>query len=145
MSAEILLSRLEAVKPGQRPGEYWAKCPAHDDKTPSLHITEISDGTILIHDFGGCSPAEVLGAVGLELGDLFPDRIEPCNNVTQPRRRSRPYVNPRDLLRLLLRSATIVWIASEDIANGKSLTPVDKRILNQAWGDMGRILQGVDL
>ena len=35
-------------------GSYTACCPAHDDKTPSLSITEISDG-VLIHCHAGCA------------------------------------------------------------------------------------------
>ena len=36
---ERLLERLEAVKPtGER--RWQARCPAHDDRTPSLSVTE---------------------------------------------------------------------------------------------------------
>ena len=72
MSADILLSRLEGVR---KSGRGWiARCPAHEDRSASLSIAEGDNGTVLLHDFAGCKPADVLAAVGLTLGDLFPKR-----------------------------------------------------------------------
>ena len=42
--------------------EYVACCPAHDDRNPSLTITE-ADDKILVHCFSGCSQDEVLRAL----------------------------------------------------------------------------------
>ena len=39
-----------------------ACCPAHDDKTPSLSITDSGD-KVLFHCFAGCSQADVLDAL----------------------------------------------------------------------------------
>ena len=66
-----ILMRLSGVKKiGD--GKYMAICPAHDDKSPSLAITE-KDGKCLLHCFPGCSALDVLGSIGLEMGDLFDD------------------------------------------------------------------------
>ena len=35
-------------------GSYMACCPAHDDSTPSLHLSESPDGTLLWHCHAGC-------------------------------------------------------------------------------------------
>lgn len=71
MTAELLLSRLEGVRPcGQ--GKWTARCPAHEDRTPSLSVRETSDGRVLVHCFAGCGAAAVVAAVGLDLKDLFP-------------------------------------------------------------------------
>lgn len=71
---EKILDRLEGVK---RVGRRWvARCPAHDDKSPSLSLTEAQDGRVLLHCFAGCSAFDVVSAVGLELSDLFPERME---------------------------------------------------------------------
>ncbi len=74
MQAQIekLLERLEGVRGGK--GRWQAQCPAHDDRLPSLAITE-TDDKVLIHCFAGCSPVEVMDSVGLELGDLFAGSI----------------------------------------------------------------------
>lgn len=50
-----------------------AKCPAHDDKSPSLSVRETEDGRVLIHCHAGCGASDVLAAIGLTLADLFPE------------------------------------------------------------------------
>ena len=70
-----LLERLDRVRE-TGPGRWLARCPAHDDRHPSLSIRETEDGTILIKCWAGCSAADVVSAVGLEPRDLFPDRPE---------------------------------------------------------------------
>jgi hypothetical protein len=74
MSAETLLSRLDKVRKTEA-GRWIAKCPAHGDRTPSLSIRELGDGRVLVHCFSGCSAPDVMAAVGLEMGDLFPEPI----------------------------------------------------------------------
>ena len=71
MVAEELLRLLEGVKQ-VGPGRWVARCPAHDDHTPSLSIREAEDGRILLHCFAGCRTADVLQALGLTWRDLFP-------------------------------------------------------------------------
>ena len=66
-----LLDRLEKVQKAS--GGWTARCPAHDDKDPSLSIAQAEDGRILIHCHSGCPPLDVVHAVGFELKDLFPD------------------------------------------------------------------------
>jgi len=70
MSLDNILATLDKVKGSN--GRYTACCPAHDDKDPSLTVSEAADGTILVKCFAGCSADEIVGAVGLELKDLFP-------------------------------------------------------------------------
>jgi hypothetical protein len=67
---ENILPLLDKVR--GRNGSYQACCPAHDDKDPSLSITETSDGKVLLKCFSGCTAAEIVEAVGLEMKDLFP-------------------------------------------------------------------------
>jgi hypothetical protein len=69
-----LLPRLDKVCRG-KPSQWRACCPAHDDRNPSLSITEISDGTLLLKCWAGCSAAEIVTAVGLTLRDLFPNCV----------------------------------------------------------------------
>jgi hypothetical protein len=52
---------------------YMARCPAHNDKNPSLSICEGEGGQVLIHCFAGCETKDVLSAVGLNYSDLYPD------------------------------------------------------------------------
>ena len=68
---EPVLSRLSGVK---RIGEQrWiARCPAHDDRSPSLSLA-VRDGTPLIHCFAGCETEDVLAAVGIAWRDILPE------------------------------------------------------------------------
>jgi hypothetical protein len=69
MTAKEILTRLEGVKPDSK--GWKAKCPAHDDKEPSLSITEGGNGKVLLHCHAGCEPKTVCTALGLRLADLF--------------------------------------------------------------------------
>ena len=42
-----------------RPGQWIACCPAHNDKNPSLSITQTCD-KVLVHCFAGCEQSEVV-------------------------------------------------------------------------------------
>jgi hypothetical protein len=54
-------------------GSRMVSCPAHEDRTPSLHVSEGRDGRLLLHCHAGCELDAVLGADGLAFGDLFVD------------------------------------------------------------------------
>ncbi|MCW5976937.1 MAG: hypothetical protein KIT09_02615 [Bryobacteraceae bacterium] len=48
---------------GRKSGAGWsARCPAHDDRSPSLTLAE-RDGRLLVHCFGGCAQAAVIEAL----------------------------------------------------------------------------------
>ncbi|OXE37498.1 MAG: hypothetical protein CGW95_01220 [Phenylobacterium zucineum] len=44
-------------------GGFVAPCPAHDDKTPSLSITDGKDGKVLVHCHAGCDQQAVIDAL----------------------------------------------------------------------------------
>lgn len=49
---------------GHRVGRHWiAKCPAHQDRTPSLSIAESDDGKALVYCHAGCGQAQVIAAL----------------------------------------------------------------------------------
>jgi hypothetical protein len=48
-------------------------CPAHEDRSPSLAVTQATDGRWLLHCHAGCTPEEILAAAEMTWGDLFPD------------------------------------------------------------------------
>jgi hypothetical protein len=66
---DFVLSRLKNVK---RSGDgYQASCPCHNDQSPSLSISEGSDGRVLLKCFAGCAVDDIVRAIGLTLADLF--------------------------------------------------------------------------
>jgi 5S rRNA maturation endonuclease (ribonuclease M5)/DNA-binding transcriptional ArsR family regulator len=69
-----VLSRLQGVR---RSGKGWsALCPAHDDRKPSLSISENRDGQVLLYCHAGCDRKAIVRALGLEMRDLFPPKSE---------------------------------------------------------------------
>jgi len=82
MSAETLITRLHGVK-NTGPNRWLARCPAHDDRSPSLSITD-RDGRVLLHCFGGCETEDVLGAVGLRFSDIMPERLDDARPAPIP-------------------------------------------------------------
>ena len=64
MTANELLSRLKKVR---RNGKSWlALCPAHDDHSPSLSISDSDNGRVMFHCFAGCSPDQVRASLGID-------------------------------------------------------------------------------
>lgn len=132
MSVDTLLQRLKKVT--GRNGHWTACCPSHEDRSPSLAITETDDGRILLKCFGGCSVQEIVGAIGMDMTDLFPD----SNDHYKPKVKNAFYAT--DLLKLIEFESTIVIIAANDLANGKQLSDNDRSRLKQAHE---RILEAV--
>lgn len=55
-------------------GGWLAHCPAHEDRKPSLYVSEGGDGRALVLCRAGCPVGDVLAQIDLTLRDLFPDR-----------------------------------------------------------------------
>lgn len=68
---EKVIRCLDKVRSSGR-NRWMARCPAHEDRSPSLAITETSDGVVLLKCFAGCTAHQIVNAIGLEMRDLFP-------------------------------------------------------------------------
>lgn len=122
------LDRLDRVRQ-VGPGRWTARCPSHDDKSPSLSIRETDDGTILIKCFAGCGAADVVAAVGMTLADLFPDKLS--DHI--PARRDRKHFHAaREVLKAISDDALLVAIAAENVAAGVMLDAADRDCLIKA-------------
>ena len=134
--ANRLLSRLEGVRENG-PGRWKARCPAHEDKTPSLSIQDTGD-KVLVWCFAACDTANVLAAVGLDWQDLYPPRpIE-----TQHRRATQKPFTDRDLLVLLSQESMVAVLACSDTALcGKPLSPQDMERLDLARKRIERVME----
>jgi hypothetical protein len=80
MTAAELLGKLDGVR-SRGTGKWSARCPAHQDKSPSLSIHEGERG-VLVKCFAGCTVTDITGALGLRLADLFFDA--PCKPGARP-------------------------------------------------------------
>jgi len=66
---EKVLDKLDGIRESN--GSWKALCPAHEDREPSLSVTEGDDGRALLKCFAGCDTENIVGALGLEMKDLF--------------------------------------------------------------------------
>lgn len=110
----------------RRAGKGWvARCPAHADRSPSLSIAEGDNGTVLLHCFGGCEPASVLAAIGMDLADLFPTRdlrsLTPAEQSNM--RQASKHAGWAAALGLLQREATVLQVAASMMITGSALGP----------------------
>jgi putative DNA primase/helicase len=82
MRAEELAEALE----GRKAGSGWtARCPAHEDRTPSLSISEGPDDKTLVHCQAGCDQQSVIAA--LKERGLWSERRRSLSPI--PRRHSK--------------------------------------------------------
>lgn len=126
MLAERLLSRLDGVRK-TGPDRWIARCPAHQDQTPSLSIRDLGD-RLLVHDFGGCSTVDVLAVVGLELSALF----EATEKHDQPHS-ERAHFPAADVLRCVAYEATVVAVFAAALADSPKAHQVEReRLLTAA-------------
>ena len=65
-----------------------ARCPAHDDHTPSLSVSEASDGKLLVHCHAGCDQETVWAA--LKDRGLVGNGPAPASAMSTPGRHHHP-------------------------------------------------------
>lgn len=136
--ANGLLSRLTHVR--RRSSYQWsARCPAHDDKGPSLSIRELSDGRVLLHCFAGCAVEEVLGAIGLDFGSLFPDKTD-----VEAAYRRQKLLTASQALELLHHESLIVSIVAHDIGVRKKFKTEDLERVAKAYGRIAALRDEVN-
>lgn len=118
---DLVLGFLDGVKK-TAPEKFMARCPAHDDRSPSLSVGYGDDGRCLINCLAGCAPEAVLASLGLTFSDLYPGK--------QERHQTPPRISPRDILATLDHEALVVAIIAEDLLkNGEIDGPTCERLL----------------
>ena len=84
-----LLDALDRARAGRASS---LRCPAHEDRNPSLSIRPAGlDGWLKVHCFRGCRREDVLQSVGLTLSALGPDRLQPLPRIAS---KARPHAPP---------------------------------------------------
>jgi hypothetical protein len=111
---DVLLSRLDGVRQVRANG-WMSRCPAHNGDGRSLAITHADSGTILIHCFAHeCEAGDILAAVGMSVGDLFPEPIP--EHRYAPRKHAIPAM---DVLRVMKHELAMVEVLMSDFAEGR--------------------------
>jgi len=93
-------------------GKWMALCPAHKDRSPSLAINE-TDDRLLLHCYAGCETKHVAAAVGLDMSDLFHQKLTSIKLTEGKRRRYEE---------VLLRERTQVAVIDSAEKNERPLT-----------------------
>lgn len=117
-----ILSHFNKVRATSKNGSYNCLCPAHDDNSASLSIKICEDGRVLIHCFAGCDIQSILGAVGLTLDDIVPQRID----LLKPQGKA---YNPFAILKNMKDEALFVYMCARHIEQGEKLETSDKEKL----------------
>ncbi len=144
---ELMLSKLPDAK---RNGKGWyARCPAHDDRRPSLSIAEGDDGRALVNCHAGCTPQAIVEAVGLNLADVMPangsggERRQSAAKAVNDRKPGNTFATASEAVAVLQRkhgqpSATwryenaegqpVGFVIRWDKPNGKDVRPVSRTV-----------------
>lgn len=82
-ATETVLAKLRDREHTVRPSRMgWsAKCPAHDDRNPSLSIGTGRDGRCLLKCHAGCETEAIVAELGLGMKDLMPEGEEPVRRA----------------------------------------------------------------
>ncbi|TAM57200.1 MAG: DNA primase [Rhodanobacter sp.] len=123
--SQLLLPRLEGVI---KTGKGWrARCPSHGGKSASLAITDGDNGTLLLHCFAGCPVHDVLGAVGLQVGDLFVRKDLRSMSPAERSQLRQAALLPRwrAALGVLATEANVLLIAACQLGDGEPLDDTD--------------------
>ena len=116
MTIDTFISCLDGVRKTGA-DRYLARCPAHDDRSPSLSIKDGDDGRVLIHCFAGCEPQSVLDAIGMTFSDIMPERI----GTEHAYRRNRNWIPAKDALATLDHESLVVAIIGADFLEQKEI------------------------
>jgi len=130
-----ILVRLDKVRRVKN-GRYVACCPVHDDKKPSLSITETSDDKIIMHCFGcGANGLEVCNALAVDVSCLFPDDTKNYHKNDDNVRNRDPmsqFVAEQVVLNIQDDVLFVAFLA-RDLASGASICESDiERLKNTA-------------
>lgn len=118
-AAARILDRLVRVKP-TRPGSWAAACPCCESrKGRPLAVKEADDGRVLIHAFCGCTTADVLGRLGLEVSDLFDKPLEHTKSTLHNK------VAASEVLNALSTEATVLAVIASDLLDRRSISDED--------------------
>ena len=81
-SVERVLAHLWALDCNPRGSDdrgYSARCPAHEDRNPSLSVGQGHDGRALVYCHRGCALEEIAAALHMDMTELFEPDDKPVN------------------------------------------------------------------
>jgi len=79
MTAAVFADLVQARRTGA--GRWKARCPAHNDRSPSLSIREGKDGHVTLYCRAGCSLDAIVAALHLVTDDLSGPQPSPAQQA----------------------------------------------------------------
>ena len=135
MPLSDLLSHVKKLQKSG-PKSWMCLCPSHDDRSRSMKITQSDNGKVLINCFAGCTPIEILDAVGLTIDDLFEEPLQHSSKGI------KGHVYPREVLKAMIPELMITLISAFTLKKGEALNDVDHERLKVAYS---RIMNAIEL
>lgn len=120
---------------------YAARCPAHEDSTPSLTVGYGRDGRIVFTCWASCTKQAIVDALGLQWSDLFPPRQNGNAEIVATYAYQR---RDRTLLMEVVRKAGKQFVQRRPDGNGGWIwkgVPASERVLYR----LPEITQAIDL
>ena len=133
-AVDRLLDRLSGVRQTGT-GRWIARCPAHDDHSPSLSIRDIDD-RVLVHCFAGCAVGDVLSAVDLTLAELYTHPL-PSAGPAGGHSRIRSRLSASNALVALDHELTVVVMILSEIMARRRIGETELSRLMQATARIG--------
>lgn len=135
MSAALERLRAAGLRGERKCGDgFRFDCPVGHKSRGTLSVGVADDGeTVLLHDFAGCAPTDVLASLGLSLGDLYPERLVPV--TPEQRRTAQRAVREaqwRAAVSVLEREGALIEIAGWSVVRGEMLSAADHARLAMA-------------
>ena len=129
--AEKILPQLEGIKKTGE-GKWMARCPVHNDSHPSMLINDAvsknGEPTITMHCFAcQASIDEICSALGLTIGDLYPDKTKQSYKSSQ-----RKHFPAKDVLCSIANDALFVELCARDLENQIPISKDDLERLTAA-------------
>jgi hypothetical protein len=119
-----LLERFDKLKQ-TAPDRWIACCPAHDDKSPSLHIKDAGD-KLLVRCFAECSFRDIADAIGAQPSQFFAGGYDRRDFDKKHR------VPWRDVVEVIRGEMWVLMTFSSALRKGQPLTDADHKRLIQA-------------
>lgn len=124
MIADEILSCLDKVKQTGE-GRWVALCPCHEEKTPSMCITE-KDDAVYVHCFGcGANGKDVCEKLGIEPFKLFADGFKAGDY-------KKPKIPATDILRCISFESLFISMCADQLSVGTPLKDDDRERLKLA-------------